>query len=283
LVVGAANARTTITITNSAATSVVDVTNYNSLKLEGELNVNRSSGGNQRAYYTVEAAKNGAGTWQVSAGYTGDDILYTTLPTWDVSGSYLQVTMPTVTNFSSASLTYSLNAPAVGASLPLQINGSSVTGPILGAATGAAIPALYVGEVITTASAITTTSSTTSEADVTNASITLTPGVWQIFYSVTAQYTSGATSGNSGFLMVTVTDSANTHIGKTERIVYAKTNAAASQVTYTSLAASTVVSIASSTTYKLRQKRTDSSGTGSGGVEVSSSSYDSTFYAIRLN
>jgi hypothetical protein len=158
-----------------------------------------------------------------------------------------------------------------------------VEGPVKASATGAAIPAGYQGQVITTASAIATTASTTSEADVTNASITLTPGVWQIFSSVTAQYTSGTTSGNSGFLMVTVTDSANTHIGNTERIVYANTRATGSISNYTSLAASTVVSIASNTTYKLRQKRTDSSGTGSGGVEVSSSNYDSTFYAIRLN
>ncbi len=126
VVVGAANARTTISVANNAATNVVDVTNYNSLKLEGELNVTRSSGGNQRAYYTVEAAKNGAGVWQVSASYTGDDVLYTTLPSWDVASNNLQVTMPLVTNFTSASLTYSLNAPAVGASLPLSIDSSSL-------------------------------------------------------------------------------------------------------------------------------------------------------------
>ena len=126
VVVGAANARTTIAVSNNSATNVVSVTNYNSLKLEGELNVTRSSGGNQRAYYTVEAAKNGAGVWQVSASYTGDDVLYTTLPSWDVASNNLQVTMPLVTNFSSASLTYSLNAPAVGASLPLAIDSSSL-------------------------------------------------------------------------------------------------------------------------------------------------------------
>jgi hypothetical protein len=126
VVIGAANARTTITVINSGATSVVDITNYNSLSLEGELNVTRSSGGNQRAYYTVEATKNGAGTWQVAASYTGDDILYTTLPAWDVSGSNLQITMPTVTNFTSASLTYSLNAPAVGVSLPLTIDSTAL-------------------------------------------------------------------------------------------------------------------------------------------------------------
>jgi hypothetical protein len=126
VVVGAANARTTISILNNSATSVVSVVDYNSLKLEGELNVTRSSGGNQRAYYTVEAAKNGAGVWQVSASYTGDDVLYTTLPSWDVASNNLQVTMPLVTNFSSASLTYALNAPAVGASLPLSIDSSSL-------------------------------------------------------------------------------------------------------------------------------------------------------------
>jgi hypothetical protein len=104
----------------------VSVVDYNSLKLEGELNVTRSAGGNQRAYYTVEAAKNGAGVWQVSASYTGDDVLYTTLPSWDVASNNLQVTMPLVTNFSSASLTYALNAPAVGASLPLAIDSSSL-------------------------------------------------------------------------------------------------------------------------------------------------------------
>jgi len=126
VVIGAANARTTISISNASATSVLSVSNYNSFVLEGELNVTRSSGGNQRAYYTVEATKNGAGTWQVAASYTGDDILYTTLPAWDVSGSNLQITMPTVTNFTSASLTYSLNAPAVGASLPLSISAGSI-------------------------------------------------------------------------------------------------------------------------------------------------------------
>jgi hypothetical protein len=126
VVVGAANARTTIAVSNNAATNVVDVTSYNSLKLEGELNVTRSSGGNHRAYYTVEAAKNGAGVWQVSASYTGDDVLYTTLPAWDVSANQLQLTMPNVTNFSSASLTYALGAPAVGASLPLSIDSSSI-------------------------------------------------------------------------------------------------------------------------------------------------------------
>jgi hypothetical protein len=104
----------------------VSVVDYNSLKLEGELNVTRSAGGNQRAYYTVEAAKNGAGVWQVSASYTGDDVLYTTLPSWDVASNNLQVTMPLVTNFSSASLTYALNAPAVGASLPLSVDSSSL-------------------------------------------------------------------------------------------------------------------------------------------------------------
>ncbi len=125
-VVGAANARTTISVGNAGVTPVVDVTNYNSLKLEGELFVSRT-GGNQRAYYTVEAAKNGAGVWQVSASYTGDDILYVTLPSWDVAANQLQITMPLVSGpFLSASLTYALNAPAVGASLPLSVDSTAL-------------------------------------------------------------------------------------------------------------------------------------------------------------
>jgi hypothetical protein len=158
-----------------------------------------------------------------------------------------------------------------------------VEGPVKASATGAAIPAGYQGQVITTASAIATTTATLSETDVTNASFTLTPGVWQIFYSVTANYSSGTTSGNDGFTMVTITDSANTHIGESERIIYAITRTAAANQNYSSLAASAVVNVTGSTVYKLRLKRTDNGGIGSGAVENVSGAYGSTFYAIRIN
>jgi len=61
----------------------------------------------------------------------------------------LVATMPSVAGFSSANINFALNAPAVGATLPLQISGALVTGPVLGAGTGAVIPAGYIGNLKT--------------------------------------------------------------------------------------------------------------------------------------
>ena len=60
-----------------------------------------------------------------------------------------------------------------------------VQGPVLGAQTGAAIPSGYVGEEIKNSSAITQTGTTTAdtEINVTNGSITLGVGVWELEYS----------------------------------------------------------------------------------------------------
>ncbi len=117
--VGSANVRTTIPIYNNTSTNVLDISGYTSFVLEGELNVIRSPGANQRAYYTVEAAKKGAGVWDLDVRYSGDDILYATLPVWGDSSEQLTLTMPLVTDFVSSNLTYSLNAPSIGASLKI--------------------------------------------------------------------------------------------------------------------------------------------------------------------
>lgn len=120
-VVGETNARTTLQVYNNASTNIVDISGYTALKLEGELNINRTST-NQRAQYTVEAVQTGAGTWEVQYQYVGDEILYTTLPSWSVVGSHLVLTLPQITDFVDASLTYSLNAPSIGASLTINSN-----------------------------------------------------------------------------------------------------------------------------------------------------------------
>ena len=123
VVVGDTNARTTLEVYNNTVTSILDVTGYTAFTLVGELNVVRSPSQSQRAQYTVEAVKNGSGVWQVQFTYVGDDISYSAvLPDWTVSGSLLVLTMPQVTDFVSASLTYSLNAPSIGASLTVNSN-----------------------------------------------------------------------------------------------------------------------------------------------------------------
>lgn len=151
---------------------------------------------------------------------------------------------------------------------------------IVGRVDGNAPATGMVGEKIE--ASISTTAATTSEADITGASLALTSGRWEIKYSVTANYTTGATSANAGYTIVGITDSANTHVGRSDRMVFCKTVAAVANVAYTSLSASTVIDISSSTTYKLRLKRVDTAGTGTGGIEVSTGIFDCTFYAIRI-
>lgn len=161
------------------------------------------------------------------------------------------------------------------------VGGTTFAGPlIVGKTDGSTVPAGYIGRLET--ATISQTSATTSEADVTGASLTLPAGLWHIFYSVTADYATGAGIGNNGYIQVVITNSSNTHIGKTERIIVAVTGVAVSNEVDGCLAASTVVNVSASTTYKLRLKRVDISGTGTGAVEVSSGNFDGTFYAVRI-
>jgi hypothetical protein len=144
-----------------------------------------------------------------------------------------------------------------------------------------------VGEVID-AGVYTSTTATTTEADVLNAAatgayqITLTPGVWMIFYSVSAYYSSGIISGNSGYLITCVTDSLNNHIARSERLVVGGATSGTALTGQSSLCASFVLNITTSTTYKMRLKKVDSNGTGIAKVERSSGNYDGNFYAVRI-
>jgi hypothetical protein len=156
------------------------------------------------------------------------------------------------------------------------------TANIVGRTDGTTVGSGYIGQVIEPASALVSYTLTTSEADVTNASITLTPGVWQICYSVTTEVVTGAVSGNSSYARVMVTNAANTHIGKTERILQAKATSAVANSIDASLSASCVVNISTDTTYKLRALLINSTGTGSGSLYVSSGNYECTFYAVRI-
>lgn len=100
---------TPVTLNNSNATTILSTTPYNFIKIEGILSVIRSAGGNQIAAYTVTAVKGGDGTWLVAYEYVGQDIYYNyAYPSWDVNISALQVTLPNITSFTSASFTYNI-------------------------------------------------------------------------------------------------------------------------------------------------------------------------------
>jgi hypothetical protein len=159
-----------------------------------------------------------------------------------------------------------------------------VQGPVKAAETGAAIPAGYVGEKVTWATAPTATVFGTSVADWTNATISLNPGVHLIIANIQTFVESGTTAGNDSECNAQITDSAGTIIDTQSKSLRAKSAATGqSGVNLGVVAMSTIVNVtAASTVYKIRAKRTDNSGTGY--CELSNSAQkQSHFYAIRIN
>ena len=140
-VVGGANARTTISLANSATTSVQNVSAYDAGELAGWVFIDATT--DRRFYIQAQFAKNGAGTdYNLSYQTTGDTPPAGFSMTVTAAG-VIQVTLPSVAGFSAASINYALNAPAVGASLPLAIDGSNVVNSLTNVAAGTAAAPSY--------------------------------------------------------------------------------------------------------------------------------------------
>jgi len=186
VVVGGANLRTQIGLNGAAlvsqTTNIQNVTAYTAGELSGWVYIDATT--DRRFYIQVQFVKDAANAWKCAYQTTGDtppagfnvDVI--------VSGAdaFVQVQMPPVAGFSSANINFALNAPAVGATLPLQISGGLVTGPVLAAGTGAAISAGYVGEVLSQSRLSTSTLglTTTTVANLTATALTLQPGVYDL-------------------------------------------------------------------------------------------------------
>lgn len=144
-----------------------------------------------------------------------------------------------------------------------------------------------VGEIVD-AGTYANTTATLTEADVPSSvsgayQISLNAGVWLVSYSVSAYYSTATGVGNSGYIIVCITDSANTHIARSERIVVASSGAGGVSTVETSLSCSFVLNVSSNNTvYKMRLKKVDSSGTGTAKVERLSGTYDGNFFAVRI-
>jgi hypothetical protein len=160
-------------------------------------------------------------------------------------------------------------------------SGLYMAGRAPGLATGAAIASGYVGETKTWTSAPISQSLTTTVADWTNATITLTAGVWLVNASVMAFYQTGAVSGNNGYAVVNITDSSNAIVQEMEKLLYAKAVSAVSNLAEAPLHFTFVANVPTSTTYKIRVYRVDAGGTGSGSVE-NSSQQRSQFFGVRI-
>jgi len=169
------------------------------------------------------------------------------------------------------------------AGLVNNVAGNTAGTPILGKTDGAAVAAGYVGEKITWVSAPATQVLTTSVADWTNAYITLPKGRWELVAGISAIYITGITSGSDGFAYACITDSSNNILNEMENIISAGySSGTVSVFTRAVIPLSTIVDVAlDNTVYKIRVKRSDNSGTGSGSVE-NASVVRSRFYAIRI-
>jgi hypothetical protein len=166
-----------------------------------------------------------------------------------------------------------------------KVSGGAVVGypigarNIVGDTTGTTVPSGYIGE--TVEATLTTTTATTSYADVNGASLALTPGKWRISYAVSGSVATATSTGNASTLVTAITNSANTIQGTSARILYCITRAAASNSVEATLAGEAIVTVTSADTYKLRLKKIDNSGTGTVSVTVSSD-YGYHFNATRI-
>lgn len=123
-VVGGANARTQITLSNNTTADVLDVAAYDAGEIVGWVYIDATT--DYRFLIKAQFAKNGAGTnWNISYQTVGD----TPPASFSLSitsAGKIQYTMPNVTGYVTALLNYALNAPAVGTTYPLSINTSAI-------------------------------------------------------------------------------------------------------------------------------------------------------------
>lgn len=123
-VVGSSNARTQIALANNATTTVQGISAYDAGELTGWVSITATTP--LRFYVAAQFSKNGAANnYNISYQVSGD-----TPPTGfsvtATAAGLLQVTLPSVTGFASATINYALNAPAVGTSFPLSVQSSSI-------------------------------------------------------------------------------------------------------------------------------------------------------------
>lgn len=133
---------------------------------------------------------------------------------------------------------------------------------------------------IVRATAFATTTIATSLTDVSGGILALPRGIWQVFYAVTGEVETGATSANNTLLQVYMYQSDNVLVDHTESRLYAKTVAGVSNFIQAMMTGSTVVTVRTNQSYKLRGIVTNGAGTGAVRVLEAPTAG---FYAVRLD
>lgn len=199
VVVGGANARTQVSLANNATSTVQDVSTYEAGELAGWVFIDATT--DLRFYVQAQFVKGGDNNYDLAYQVAGDTPPAGFLMSITNAG-VIQITMPSVTGFSSASINYALNAPAVGTNFPLTVSGTQVVGgiptvdtinentndngvQIEGRVNGSAIPAGYIGQTVTsTGTNGVNQTGTVSSALIFNAAgapaLSLNAGVWLV-------------------------------------------------------------------------------------------------------
>lgn len=148
-VVGGTNARTQLNLTSSATTDIFNAA-APTLYQAGELTGWVKLGNSQKFYFRAPFAQNGAETnWNISPSYVGDTPPAGFSLQMNSSG-VISITCP---SFAGAGLVnYALNAPAVGATFPLNISAARITQDTIAEAR---LPSTYSGLLTLNGGAIT--------------------------------------------------------------------------------------------------------------------------------
>lgn len=269
--IGGTNLYTSIPLNNNGTTNLQTITSATGTGgfIEGVIQV-LTTGTNYVTTFKAEFAVPVSGTDYPHTVQYGCDALPAGSSIGVTTGGIIQLTLPNITGFSSGTARFSMQAAAVGATLPLQISGSLVNGPVLGSTSGTAPAAGYIGE--TKVATIDASTTLTSEANIGGASLSLTPGVWLLNYSVSIDATADAAASDVYVAMAIGTSK----ITGTIRHFYLDI---ASKTTQLCLACSHVATVASTTTFVLRGA--ESSATTSFVVRNASPN-ESNFFAVRI-
>lgn len=152
--------------------------------------------------------------------------------------------------------------------IPGDISGSSKAG-------------YYIGEVVS-ASNDASTSASTSYADVGGSTISLSPGIWLLQYNITYRLIIGSSAGLA-FGNVKITTSGDVDVAGTSREATAGGNGSGeNDRSGATLTCTKVISISSATSYKLKCRLVQDTGTGHSFTLHNDTNRESTFQAIRI-
>lgn len=203
VVVGGANARTQISLLNNTANQPVqNVSLYDAGELAGWVYIDATT--DLRFYVQAQFVRGGDNNYDISYQVSGDTPPAGFLMSITNAG-VIQITMPSVTGFSSASINYALNAPAVGTNFPLSVDSASLVNSGITGVTGsnatssAASGSAKIGEcLVVTNQNVMFAFNANEWTNVTNGTLNLTAGIWDVY----VQSTFGGTITTAGLIAI---------------------------------------------------------------------------------